>query len=255
MADRRARAAVLLSDSNTARLFVTALGAIEVRREVRSPALHKPKQAGELDSAAVQHHVEEVWRKHARQAVHVLEELVREEPVSWIVIAGEESIGAALTANLSPGLRDKLLPRQTWDMRIGESEISANVDALVEDKERERRMERARGLVERAGSGETVLGLPPVVEALRHSRVGTLVLSESLAADTPAWACRTCQAFGGGTTPEICPSCGAASAQTVPLREELASRALGLGAAVHFVEARAAVDFDERGGIGAELRY
>jgi hypothetical protein len=255
MADRRARAAVLLSDSNTARLFVMSLGAIEVRREVRGPVLHKPKQAGDHDASSLQHRVEEAWRKHARQAVLVLEELVREEPVSWIVVGGEDAISAALASNLSPALREKLLPRQTWDIRIAEAELAAQVDGLVEDQERERRRERALSLADRAGSGETVLGLPEVIEALRGSRVKTLVLSESFPADAPAWACRSCRAFDAGPAPASCSACDAPTPQAVPLREELASRALGIGAAVHFVEAKAAPAFDERGGIGAELRY
>jgi rubrerythrin len=255
MADRRARAAVLLSDSNTARLFVISLGAVEVRREVRSPALHKPKQAGELDPASLQHRVEEAWRKHARQAVQVLEELIREEPVSWIVIAGEEPIAAALAGNVSPAHRDKLLARQSWDIRIAEAELAAQVDALVEEKEKERRRARALDLVDRSGAGETVLGVAPVVDALRGSRVSSLVLSETMPPDAPAWACRVCHAFDAGPAPAACPACGAPQAHAVPLREELAARAQGVGAAVHFVEARAASAFDERGGIGAELRY
>jgi hypothetical protein len=255
VADRRASAAVLLSDSNTARLFVMTLGTVEVRREVRSPALHKPKQAGELDSSSLQHHVEEAWRRHARQAVHVLEEIVRDHPVSWLVIGGEDVVTAALATNLPPALRDRLLERQSWDIRMPEAELAAQVENLVEARERDRRRQRALDLVELAGAGGAVLGLQTVIEALRDSRVGSLVLSEAISSEAVGWVCGNCQAFDAGRVPSTCPACSSRGPRAVPLREELAARAQGLGAEVHFVEARAAASFEERGGVGAALRY
>lgn len=255
VADRYRKAAVLVANTNAARLFVIALGAIEVRREVRNPVLHKSKAAGEADSSTAQRHVENAWQKHAKQSLQALEELVRETGASWILIGGEEEIVPTIEAGLSQPTRERLLGRYHWDIRIPENELALEVNRLVEERESEVRRQRAGRVVEGVGDHTSALGFEPVIQSLREGKVSELVLSDAFRATETAWVCRSCRTFGQGERPKACPNCGRETVESVPLREELGAQALAQGGTVHFVEARAIPAFDARGGVGALLRY
>jgi rubrerythrin len=253
--DRYRRAAVLVADTNAARLFVVALGAVEVRREVRNAVLHKSKNAGEADPSRMAHHVEEAWLKHARQCIQSLEELVIERSCSWILIGGDQVIVPALLAELSNAGRERLLGHLHWDIRVAEVELAAEVTARVEERERNDRIRRAQQLLEATGEGRAVLGVTPVIGALREARSSDLLLSEAFPAGARAWACRACRTFGAGEAPGACPACGRAAVQEVALREEIGAQALAQGSSVGFVPAGAVPEFEERGGVGALVRY
>jgi peptide chain release factor subunit 1 len=253
VADCYRRAAVVVSDTHSARLFTIALGTIEIRREVRNPLVPKSKSAGELDPSNHQRHADDHRKKHLRQVVRALEELANESQATWILLGGDGTIGAELEGELSPTAREHLLGHFHWDIRIPEAELAAAVDGAVEAREQELRRARAEELVH--GGKDTILGVEPTIEALRAARVGRLVLSECLPATAEGWACRACRTFGSGPPPEACAACGRAEVQRVSLREELGAQALAQGADVHFVEARAVPAFDAQGGVGAFARY
>jgi hypothetical protein len=255
VADCYRRAAVLVSDSQSARLFTIALGSIEIRREVRNPPLEHVKGMGVHDASRVQAHVDEHVQKHVRQAVKALEELVAESQATWILLGADATLGSELEAALSAAGRERLLGRFAWDLRIPEAELASAVDDAVEAREKEIRRGRAEELVHTAPHEGAIVGVAPVIEALALARVETLVLSESLGAELAGWACRACRALGEGAAPATCPVCGRSEVHAVSLREEMGSHALAQGADVHFVEARAVPAFDARGGVGAFTRY
>ncbi|MEP7027198.1 MAG: hypothetical protein ABI960_01260 [Candidatus Eisenbacteria bacterium] len=255
IADRNQCAAVLVSDTQFARLFVVELGAIGIRREVRSVPLHKSKQAGEGDPSHAHSRVEESWRRHARQAIQSLEELVRDAGASWILIGGDEVIVPELKSALSPALAERLLGHFAWDIRIPEVDLARAVDLEVRKLEAAHRVARAGELVASAPHEGALLGIGPVTDALLAGRVRELYLSDGLASAPTAWACRTCRSFGPGEPIAACPVCGRGELQAVPLREELSAQALAHGAEVRFIEAGSVPEFDARDGVGALTRY
>ena len=253
MADRYRRTAVAVADSNTARLFVIALGAIELRREIRSPVVHKPRPSGDRDPAHSERPAEEAWAQHVRQAARALEDVAGEVRASHLIVGGEKAVLAELVRHLSKAASEKLLGQPAWDIRIPEPELVADVDRIVEAHEAGERRRRAKELIEASGSARGVLGLEPTLDALRQSRVAELVLSETFP-DATAWVCRACRSFGAGAAAEACPYCGRAELECVELREEVGARAAAQDARVHFVESKAVPEFDAAGGIGALLR-
>jgi len=255
IADRNQCAAVLISDTHLARLFTVTLGAVEIRREVHNPALHKSKSAGDGDPSHTQRHVEEAWRHHAREAAQSLEELARDSAASWILIGGDEVIVPELLAALSAAARERLLGHFAWNILIPESELARAVDHEVAKRESMHRIARAGELVTSAPHAGALLGLAPVVEALLAGRASELFLSDGFPANAEAWACRACRSFGPGPAATACPVCGRSELQSVSLREELGAQALAHGAAVHFVAALSVPGFDSRGGVGAFTRY
>lgn len=234
MADRYRRAAVAVADAASTRLFVLALGAIEIRREVRTAA------GGDEGLA-----------EHSARA---LEELARDQGASWILIGGEPGAAAGLRRALAPESGDLLIEAGEWDPRMPEAELAADVTRRIDERERETRLERAHQLVAGAAGGTAVLGVDATLEALRQDRVRELLLSETFPAAVPAWTCRACRAFGGGTPPGICPVCGRETVESVALREELGAQAQARGAPVCFVPAGAVAPFEDGGGVGAFLR-
>jgi hypothetical protein len=255
VADRTRRAAVLVSDRHWARLFTVSLGAVEVRREVRNPAVLRSKDAGEGESVHTPRHVDETWRRHARQASQSLEDLVRESGASWILLGGDDIIVPELEAALSTAARERLLGRFRWDVRIPETELAQAVEGEVERRSTRDRVARVEELVASAPHEGSLLGLPAVIEALPAGRVAEMFLSDVFPANTPGWACRACRSFGSGAPASLCPVCGRGELQPVSLREEICAQALAHGADIRFLAAQAVPAFDAGGGVGAFTRY
>ncbi|MEO6461844.1 MAG: hypothetical protein ABIP29_02100 [Candidatus Eisenbacteria bacterium] len=241
MADRYRRAAVAVADGGSTRLFVLALGAIEIRREVRDAAARDQDGPATVEALA----------EHSARA---LEELARDQGASWILVGGEPGAAAALRRALSPEASGLLIEAGEWDPRLLEGELAEDVTRRIDERERETRLERTRELVASATAGAAVLGVDATLEALRQDRVRELLLSATFPALVPAWTCRACRAFGAGTPPGACPVCGRETAEFVALREELGARAQARGAPVTFVPAGAVASFDDGGGVGAFLR-
>jgi hypothetical protein len=244
-ADCYRRAAVLVCDAQSARLFSIALGSIEVRREIRA---EKPREESDR-------HADDAAKKHARLAANALEELAGEVHASWVMIGGDAGVAAEVYGALAPATQERVLCRASWDIRISEADLSAAVAEAVDAREKTIRKERAEELVRSAPHEGAILGLEGVIQALAQARVQTLLLSEAFPADTPGWACRACRAFASGPFVPTCPVCGKNEVQAVALREELGSQAVAQGADVHFVESRAVPGFDAGGGVGAFTRY
>jgi hypothetical protein len=250
VADCYRRAAVLVCDTQSARLFSIALGSIEVRREIRAA---QPPRDG--DGAETPRHAEDVARRHVKTAARALEELAEEVQAAWVLIGAEQAIGAEIEAALAPATHDFLLGRFPWEIKIAETELAQAVHEVVEEREQVLRRERVEEIVRNAPHGGALVGVPEVVEALKAARVSLLVLSEAFPENAPGWACPACRAFGAGVPAPTCPACGKAEPGGVDLREEMGAQALAQGADVHFVEARAVPAFDAAGGVGALTRY
>lgn len=237
MADRSQRAAIAVLDDQAARIFVSSLGAIEVRREVRPAATRpdaRPDEPGDLIG----------------RALRVVREMAAESGAHWIVLGGAagtvEQARAALAGTPAVGV----LTAPGWDPRIPEAELAGEVATWVDARERAGRIARAERLVADAARGAAALGVDAVLQALREDTAGELLLSESFPARVPAWACRSCRAFGAGSPPGACPTCGRETIEEAALREELGAQALARGLAVGFVPAGEVPAFEDGGGVG-----
>lgn len=240
IAGRASLAGVAVADEAVTRLFSIAMGAVNVRREVRLSGETTARIAHATGSSGL-----------AERSARALEEFARDAAVRWFAIGGEENAAAAIRHALAPDLAPHLLDTGEWDPRIGESELAAEVTAQIEARERQSCTERARELVASAAAGDALLGVDAVMTALREDRTASLYLGEDFPAGAPAWACRSCRGFGAGTRPSSCTSCGRDTVEQVALREELGARALAWGIPVHFVPTGAVPGFDDGGGVGA----
>ncbi|HVF43912.1 MAG TPA: Vms1/Ankzf1 family peptidyl-tRNA hydrolase, partial [Pyrinomonadaceae bacterium] len=89
--DQYPRYAVLVCDTNRARLFVFARGKTVQRDEVQNVKT-RGSQAGGWSQARYQRHTEQYHLQHAKEISDILEEIVREDNVEHIILAGDEVI-------------------------------------------------------------------------------------------------------------------------------------------------------------------
>jgi len=82
------RYAAVLTDTNTARIFVFGLGQVVGTEEVKGKKVHRVKVGG-WSQARYQRRVGNAHQEHAKEVVDRLVEIVREDKVTHIVLAGD----------------------------------------------------------------------------------------------------------------------------------------------------------------------
>lgn len=225
--DRYRRYAVAVTDTNLARIFVVALGAIEPRGEVSSPKMRRTDVGG-WSQARYQRHVDQHRAEHTKDVVEALERIVREEQVHHVALAGNETAMALLRAQLTKPLAPLVaeLPHVTVD--ASEPEILRQVLEILPQQDARDDAERVARMYDayRAG-GLAMIGLAGTRAALDQGQVHELLLSAD---------------------PERLEGAGGAAAA-----DELIAKARQTDAGVTFIEDAALLA--EAGGVGAFLRY
>jgi peptide chain release factor subunit 1 len=122
LADQYPPTAVLLVNTNSARLYVLAIGG--VRRQI---ALQNEKgkrvSVGGWSQARFQRHVENLALMHIKEVVHRLQRVVREDGVDRILIAGDEVAIPLLKEQLSKETLHKIVDVVHLDIRTPEDEV------------------------------------------------------------------------------------------------------------------------------------
>jgi len=157
VADRARRAVALVAGPSMVRLFVSELGGIEIRREVRAAATGADAP------------------RFARDAAQALADLGTQAGAFHALIGGDSSAVGAIRAALPAPWGTRLLDTPPWDLQITENALGADVFARVEAREQENRIEGARALVAAAAQGRAVLGADATRTALREERIDQLL--------------------------------------------------------------------------------
>ena len=93
------RYAAVLTDTNTARIFVFGLGQVIAAEQVKGKRVHRVKVGG-WSQARYQRRVGNAHQEHAKEVMERLAQIVREDKVSHIVLAGDQVIIPLLEAQL-----------------------------------------------------------------------------------------------------------------------------------------------------------
>lgn len=175
--DRHPRFAVLLTDTNHARLYVFGLGQPAQEQAIESEKLTRTQQGG-WSQQSYQRHVDDHYRQHAKKAVEALERTVRGEDVRYVLLAGDEVIVPLLREQLSPGLASKVVDVLALDIRTPEHEVhAAGAEALGKSLARTA-AEKVRQLLDQATSrGLAVTGLAETRKALELGQVRELLIT------------------------------------------------------------------------------
>jgi len=228
--DRYPRHAVVLADTNHARIYVFGRGRTIDREELASEKVSRTEVGG-WSQLRYQRHVEDHYLHHAKEVVEALRRIVAEDRAEYVFLAGDDVIVPLLRGELPKGLERKVAGVLRLEIRTPEDEVrAAAAEALAElvaGSER-KQVEKLRG--EWLADGLAVGGVREVLEALEKGRGDEVWITTALA------------------------EAEAARPQgSVPLGDEIVQRALATSATVHFVEN--APLLAEMKGIVARLRY
>ena len=252
------RYAVLVADTNRARLLVFARGKAVDREEVVGVKTRR-SQAGGWAQSRYQRHMENYHQQHAKELADVLERIVREDDIEHIILAGDEQIVPLLKAEFPKAVEEKIVDVLSLDINAPEHVVLTETMEVMREYDAQTDVEKVRRLLDeyRAG-GLAVVGSQDTLEALSMGQVEELLVTATQQhiegdAEDVAILSETLEevpepVVGGidGAVAEIEPD-------SVVVADDLVTRARQTSARITFVED--ATLLAEVGGVGAFLRY
>ena len=251
------RYAVLVADTNRARLFVFGRGKALSSDEIQNVKTRGAKVGG-WSQMRYQRHLEQYHLQHAKEVAEQLERVVREDDIRHIILAGDEVIIPLLREKFPKAVAEKVVDVLSLDINAPEHEILAESMEALREHDAESDAERVERLLNdfRAG-GLAVVGSTDTLEALAMGQVEELVITaqqqhvegdrDDVAVLSDAEVVEPVVAGDdGGTVANI-------EADSVIVAADLVARARQTSARITFVEDPALLE--EVGGCGAFLRY
>jgi peptide chain release factor subunit 1 len=251
------RYAVLVADTNRARLFVFGRGKALLSDEIQNVKTRGAKVGG-WSQMRYQRHMEQYHLQHAKEVVDQLERITREDDIQHIILAGDEVIIPKLKEQFPKTVADKIVDVLSLDINAPEHEVLAESMEAMREHDAESDAEKVARLFDeyRAG-GLAVVGSTDTLEALAMGQVEELVISasqqkvegdrEDVAILSDAEVVEPVIAGeDGGTVANL-------EADSVIVADDLVTRARQTSARITFVEDPALLE--EVGGCGAFLRY
>lgn len=243
LADDYPRYAVLVADTNRARIVVIAANRVQSRKTVENEKTRGHKMGG-WSQARYQRRVRNDRAQHAREVVETLTRIVREEGIDAVIVAGDEVVVPLLRAEFPKELGDKVVDIVPLDIRTPEHAIVDATTPLMATKDERDDRARVEALFDAyRGNGLGVVGLGAVRRALEMGQVDELLIS-----GVP-------EAIDAGAEPQS-PLPSDATPQGSPeerAANELIARAQQTGALVTIIQERSLLE--PVGGVGALLRF
>jgi peptide chain release factor subunit 1 len=237
------RYAAVVADTDSARLFVFGLSSTVSEDRVESAKLSRT-QTGGWSQARYQRHMQNYHQHHAKEVLEVLDRVVRQEEIQYIVFAGDQAVIPLLERQLSPFLAAKVIDVLRLDIRAPERQVlEATLAAMRRQNARDDAEKVERLIGDYRSGGLAVVGVPDVIAALSKGQVEELLLSTSLK--------RHRGNEGELRIPWVESTSSIAEGDNVS--EAILSQARQTGARVRLIEN--APLLDEVGGVGATLRY
>ena len=248
--DQYPRYAVVLADTNAAKIFVFALGQAVQRREVQNVKTNRT-QVGGWSQMRYQRHTENYHLHHAKEVIDNLDRLVRDERIEYVVLAGDEQvIIPLLREQMSKELSEKVVDVLSLGIDTPEHEL------LEESLNAYRRhnalsdMDKVEHLIgEYRRDGLAVAGVAQTLAALSNGQVEELLIASSPDA----------LKFDKAEVEKVLAAYGETGQQnTTPdqrtVADELLRRATQLSSAqITFIEDNSVLK--NVGGVGALIRY
>lgn len=178
--DEYPRYAALITDANSARIFVFGLGEKLGDAKVRGRKMQRVKVGG-WSQARYQRRVENAHKDHAKEAVDALERIVREERIQHVVLGCDPAMAPVIEERLSKQLSEMVVDILRLDTKAPEHEIFESTIDAIREQDAATDAEKAQRLFEyyRAG-GLAIAGPRDTLEALANGQVDELLISASL---------------------------------------------------------------------------
>jgi peptide subunit release factor 1 (eRF1) len=178
--DEYPRYAALVTDANSARIFVFGLGEKLTDTKVKGKKMQRVKVGG-WSQARYQRRVGNAHKEHAKESIEALERIVREEGIRHVVLAGDPAMVPVIQEQLSKQLAEKVVDVLRLDVKAPEHEIFAATIEAIHEQDAATDADKVRRLFEyyRAG-GLAIAGPQETLEALANGQVDELLISASL---------------------------------------------------------------------------
>ena len=254
--DQYPRYAVLVADTNRARLFVFGRGKALSADEIKNVKT-KGTKVGGWSQMRYQRHLEQYHLQHAKEVADQLEQVVREDNIEHIILAGDEVIIPKLKEQFPQTVEEKIVDVLSLDINAPEHEILAESLAAMREHDLVSDQDKVQELLDqyRAG-GLAVVGSTDTLEALAMGQVEELVIAaqqqsvegdrEDVAILSDAEVVEPVVGGQDGAVANIEPD-------SVIVAADLVARARQTGARITFIEDVSLLE--EVGGCGAILRY
>jgi peptide subunit release factor 1 (eRF1) len=176
LADQYQSYAALVVNTNAARLYVFAVGAADRHITVRNKK-GKRVSAGGWSQARYQRRVENLHTKHMKEVAEAVEQLVREEGIARILVAGDDVALPLLREQLSPATRELLTEVDGVDMKASEADVFRVTLEAFREADQETDQERVNAMLNAyRARGLATIGLAGVKAALERGQVDRLLV-------------------------------------------------------------------------------
>ncbi len=254
--DEHERYGVVLADKARARLFTVFLGEIEEHADAVAPAeVRRYKTSGTdhmLSEKKSQSNADMHVRWHLKHVAETVDKLIDRYRFDRLLIAGPVEATSELHHLLSKRARSRVAARIPFPVDAHPREV---LDAtLAVERQVERRAEKqiVQDLIDGNTHHPVTHGLEPTLRALAQKRVWCLVYADGVRAS--GGRCSNCgtlvSRFEGA-----CDYCGGAIKPVDDLLERMSERVLESDGKIEEVEGDAAALLEQKGGIGAFLRF
>ena len=244
------RYAAVLTDTNTARIFVFGLGHVIDAEEMKGKKVHRVKVGG-WSQARYQRRVGNAHQEHAKEVIERLAQIVLEDHVSHIILAGDSVVIPLLQEQL-PQEMFPMVEVMKLDVHASERDVLTATLEKLQEQEAKTDSEKVDRLMQQyRARGLAVVGLQETLEALANGQVDELVLSGALEASHPQL-----EEVEAILAPEIPDSNGGTESEgprQASLPDLLVTKAKQTGATVTFIEDAALLE--SAGGVAAFLRW
>ena len=249
--DENPRYAAVFTDANRARIFVFGLGRKLDDDQVKNKTMHRVKVGG-WSQARYQRRVENAQAQHAKEVAEHLAEIVREDRISQIVIAGDSETVPMLMEHLPQEIRRMVLEGPKIANHASEQEIFCATIDTIKDESAKTEAEKVDWLLEAyRARGLAVVGPEATLEALTNGQVDELLLSKLLERTNEEPV--TIDAIIAPEIPDADGGTESDQPREASLPDLLVTKAAQTSASITFVQDSTLLE--SVGGVGAILRW
>ncbi|HSJ53285.1 MAG TPA: hypothetical protein VLC52_06010, partial [Anaerolineae bacterium] len=257
--DAYGRYAVVLVDSEGARIFLFQLGELVEATGTFGEQVRRSKHGGASGVAGMRGGMtprtarrgEETVQRNLREVAEVTEAFCESNGCYRLALGGSESNVRQLLDVLPKNLQDAVIGTFTLDLAASVADVQARSMEVIEEAAAQRERERVDEMVSgwKRGNG-AVAGLSDTLVALQEHRISIVLVAAGFAA--PGYRCRDCR-YLMLVDRTSCPLCGGQMEQVEDVVETLTHRSLEQGVEVEIV--RGNPKLEQVGSVGALLRY
>jgi peptide subunit release factor 1 (eRF1) len=173
------RYAAVLTDTNTARIFVLGLGHVIDAEEVKGNKVHRVKVGG-WSQARYQRRVGKAHQEHAKEVMERLAQIVHEDKVTHIILAGDSVVIPLMQEQLPPEMVP-MVEVMKLDIHAPEQDVLTATLPKLQEQEAKTAGEKVDRLMHQSRAcGLAAVGLQETLETLANGQVEELLISGAL---------------------------------------------------------------------------